>query len=356
MKQFDYSALQSPVSFADARPDMSATFKSMLKITVNSILISVILVMFFVSAIATYRTSPLFWAMHGGFVLALCFVGYYFLFKNAKHKVRLTRFATQNGMEIAFDNKNPMLEGLYFQVGDDRVLTAELKSPQEGITIGQYKYNVSSGNSKTTKTVGFAKFTLTRKLPHIVLDNQHNNFWKMSNLPAYFSSNQKLSLEGDFDSHFTLYAPKEYERDALYIFTPDVMANFIDNGYAFDAEIVDDCLYMYTDKNSDLTNEKYFKTVYAAIRSLGHKIEQQSDYYKDDRVASRAENVVAHQGRRLKPGLSALAIIVIVFFIPFQVVQFSQGAIQLNSIAMIPIVLVTIIASFIAWRKYSKNN
>ena len=35
---------------------------------------------------------------------------------------------------------------------------------------------------------------------------------------------QVLSLEGDFDRYFTLYCPKEYERDALYVFTPDLMA------------------------------------------------------------------------------------------------------------------------------------
>jgi hypothetical protein len=40
---------------------------------------------------------------------------------------------------------------------------------------------------------------------------------------------RRLSLEGDFDRHFTLYAPPDAEREALYVITPDLMALLIDH-------------------------------------------------------------------------------------------------------------------------------
>ena len=40
---------------------------------------------------------------------------------------------------------------------------------------------------------------------------------------------QRLRLEGDWDRHFALYVPNDYERDALYVITPDLMALLIDN-------------------------------------------------------------------------------------------------------------------------------
>ncbi|MEO7546479.1 MAG: hypothetical protein ABIT21_09370 [Terrimesophilobacter sp.] len=76
-------------------------------------------------------------------------------------------------------------------------------------------------------------------VPNMILDAKSNNFlW--TNLPQNFSRNQVLSLEGDFDKHFTLYCPKEYEHDALYVFTPDLMTRLIDHAAGYDVELVDD--------------------------------------------------------------------------------------------------------------------
>ena len=51
---------------------------------------------------------------------------------------------------------------------------------------------------------------------------------------------QKLTLGGEFDDKFTLYAPSDYGRDAFQIFAPDLMALFIDRLGTFDVEIIDD--------------------------------------------------------------------------------------------------------------------
>ena len=46
------------------------------------------------------------------------------------------------------------------------------------------------------------------------------------------------TLEGDFDRHFTLYAPDGYGRDALYLLTPDLMSRLIDSARAFDVSLL----------------------------------------------------------------------------------------------------------------------
>lgn len=59
----------------------------------------------------------------------------------------------------------------------------------------------------------------------------------LTGVAGLFARDQVLSLEGDFDRYFTPYCPKQYERDALSVFTPDLMALCIDEAAPFDIEI-----------------------------------------------------------------------------------------------------------------------
>ena len=97
------------------------------------------------------------------------------------------------------------------------------------VEFANYRYTTGSGKNKTTHTWGYVAVKLDVPLPHIVLDAKGNNGIFGSNLPATFDKDQRLSLEGDFDEYFSLYCPQGYEPDALYLFTPDIMARFIDN-------------------------------------------------------------------------------------------------------------------------------
>jgi hypothetical protein len=128
------------------------------------------------------------------------------------------------------------------------------------------------------------------------------------------NKDQTLSLEGDFNEHFTLYAPKEYERDALYIFTPDLMALLIDNVSKFDVEVIDDQLFVYGSEFR-LVDENVWRRIFAIITNVGQKTISQTDYYADERVGDRSVDVVAEPGRRLRQGLSWQVIVFAVLFI-----------------------------------------
>lgn len=226
-----------------------------------------------------------------GVVLAIILLSEY----GYKKAVRLWYFALANQFSYRHLLVNPTYTGMIFQQGYGRIASNIVYAP----------------GSDTV-----ASFEMDRQLPHMVLDSRSNNvriFGKdiTSNLPEVFSRDQILSLEGDFNKYFTLYAPKEYERDALYIFTPDLMALLMDQSSQFDAEIIDNNVYFYRKYTIDRTNSNIMYQLLTIVNTVGMKMYRQTDYYADERVADRAQNTVAQGGRRLKRSVNWFAVIII---------------------------------------------
>lgn len=153
----------------------------------------------------------------------------------------------------------------------------------------------------------------------MVLDARKNNLFggTHSSLPTTLTKDQIMRLEGDFNDHFTLYAPKGYERDAMYVFTPDVMAALIDFGADYDIEVVDDSLIFYKKGTQNLTKEKVLAEALEVIRKVSAEILDQGDYYADDRVGDRQANIISEPGRRLQSRWSILTILLILFFVAY---------------------------------------
>ncbi|HEU4849202.1 MAG TPA: hypothetical protein VFS93_02195, partial [Terrimesophilobacter sp.] len=226
-----------------------------------------------------------------------------------------------------------------FAIGSGRTVT-EMLSRADGPTvdIGDLRYTTGSGKNRTTHEWGFVAIRLDRMMPQMILDAKSNNFLG-TNLPVSFSRNQVLSLEGDFDRYFTLYCPREYERDALYVFTPDLMARLVDEAALFDVEIVDDWMFLYSASPFDLADATTLARIFRIVDTVGAKTLDRTERYADSKVVSGAvaaasgaplgarmsANVVAPGGRRLRRGLSVgtvavfigVAIYAIVSFLPF---------------------------------------
>ena len=235
---------------------------------------------------------------------------------------RMDKFATANGMLFSPNDPNPAYPGTIFQIGDSRQAVDHVRSvSSEGqsrfIDFGNYRYSTGSGKNRTTRTWGFLAFHLDRKLPHMVLDAKSNNGFFGTNLPASFDKSQILSLEGDFDRYFTLYCPQQYERDALYIFTPDLMALLIDEASPFDVEIVDDWMFVYATIPFQTGDANMYARLFRIVETVGAKTLTQSDRYVDERVGDFAANIVAPQGTRLKRRVSVGAIIIGVIVVGF---------------------------------------
>lgn len=235
--------------------------------------------------------------------------------------IKLFNFAESNGFTYRQTTSNPPYEGMIFGVGDNRRAYDQLSCQSSNcfFEIANYTYTKGSGDDQERFYYGYIIIKLERNMPHMVLDSNKNNakFFgiNLSNLPIAFDKNQKLSLEGDFNEHFTLYAPKEYERDALYVFTPNLMALFIDESGYYDAEIIEDGLFIYSNNTFNLLDEKVLQRIFKIINTVGAKLISQTDRYADERTGDRSIDVVAKPGQRLKKQLPWIMIIFGVLFI-----------------------------------------
>ncbi|MBH1956561.1 hypothetical protein I8H84_03180 [Candidatus Saccharibacteria bacterium] len=239
--------------------------------------------------------------------------------RSAREQVRLKSFAEANNFTY-LDATNSTLDsynGVMMNEGYSRTLHVGMRS--NGAIrheLANCSYVTGSGKNSKTRRYGFIRIKLPRRLPHMVLDATANNtFGRFSNLPVTFRDSQKLSLEGDFDKYFTLYAPAEYKADALYVFTPDVMQLFIERIHTFDAEIIDDDLYLYSPRLFELDSPASLQALLDLVDSIYPKLYNQSSYYADSKVGERAVNDIAPQGERLKSRISYIVIAIIVFFV-----------------------------------------
>lgn len=178
---------------------------------------------------------------------------------------------------------------------------------------------VSVSTPERSMRIGYLAMTLPRRLPHLLLDATGNGRERRQRP----TRDQRLSLEGDFDRHFHLYAPRGYERDALYVFTPDLMALLIDETGDLDVEVRDDRLIVLRPGGFDLADPATWQR-FARIRAtVGQKAWSQTDLYADERAApasltldgssdandeagTDATNTVAREGRRLRRRIPAM--------------------------------------------------
>jgi hypothetical protein len=158
-------------------------------------------------------------------------------------------------------------------------------------------------------TLGYMAIQLQAGLPQYVLDAKSNDTNTLSSIIMPIAGGQTISLEGDFDTYFTLYGPKGYETDARYVFTPDLMGLLIDETGDFDVEIVEDKLFVYARSGFDLSSPVVWQRL-ARIRDVvGSKTLRQTGRYRDARPDSA-------EARRLRLGFfgsrSKIGIILIV--------------------------------------------
>ncbi|GAA4773661.1 hypothetical protein [Microbacterium gilvum] len=199
---------------------------------------------------------------------------------------RLDRFARANGMAYIPTHADPPLPGMVFGIGGSRRSDDIVRgTTPRFVEFGNYQYTTGSGKNRSTHRWGYVAIRLDAPLPHIVLDALGNNTVFGSNLPVGFRTDQRLSLEGDFDEHFALYCPEGYEADALYLFTPDVMARFLDNVGRLDVEIVDDWMFLYTRRQVSTLDPATWQWMFSVVGALIGKLDQWGRW-RDERLAA----------------------------------------------------------------------
>ncbi len=310
MQRFDYSTLVGPVSLSDrlkAQPKSEA---------VGSIVVAVVLLVF--AVVLSVGRTPSVVLLWLGFATIFLIVIAANTYASYGRIVRLQRFSEANGLTFRSNVDYDGRPGLIFNQGHSKKFLGILSAGQgNSWEIGNYRYVTGSGKNRSTHDYGFVRIQLPRRLPNMLLDAKQNNFlgsW-MSNLPSSLAGGQKLSLEGDFDKYFTLYAPAEYKRDALYVFTPDVMQALIDSVHDYDCEVIDDSFYVYSSNRLKIDSQQQLEEIIAVIDKLKPELIDQTDYYADERVADRSLNVVAQSGARLKTSTPKWVIVVVLIWL-----------------------------------------
>ncbi len=243
-------------------------------------------------------------------------------------RYRFARFVQANGFVNEGRELDRKLPGILFTVGRSRVASPVLRR-EDGRFVEFSNYRYARARSDRYRW-GYVAIKLNALLPNIVLDARGNNgLWGQSNLPVVLRPEQRQSLGAEFDEHFTLYCPAGYERDALYLFTPDIMARFIDNAAQVDVEIVDDWLFLYAKRPLVTTDPATWMWLMTTVDALNQKLDQW-ERWRDDKLpeTSSAEPLpplvtpppaIAAGGRRLRQkrellkGLLALFALVAVF-------------------------------------------
>ncbi|MGI6879013.1 hypothetical protein [Microbacterium sp. gxy059] len=205
---------------------------------------------------------------------------------------RLAAFAEANGMR--YDERPGLTSyveqapGMIFDRRFTHPVTSHTLSAPAPRRVEFGIRNYEESQSERQRSWGYIAVQLDAPLPHIVLDATANNRMGRSNLPLVFPDARALSLEGEFGRHFRLLCPPGYEPDAYYLFTPDVMARFVDTAARLDVEIIDDWLFFYFDGRRAMpVDPDQWAWMFSIVAAMLEKIGQWARW-RDERLAGGA--------------------------------------------------------------------
>jgi hypothetical protein len=188
--------------------------------------------------------------------------------------------------------------------------------------LGDFHWRADHGGGRrgiADYVVGYAAVRLPRTLPRILLKSRAPGGSTLTGDPQ-----QVLPLEGDWGRHFTLYCPSGYERDALQIMTPDVMASMIDGAGEWSAETEGAWLLFTTSRPFLRANADDYERAFRLVE-VARQFHEQAEHYSDARVGDRSLDVISEGGTRLRGGrnwpviaaaIAPFALVALVLLIP----------------------------------------
>jgi hypothetical protein len=214
---------------------------------------------------------------------------------------RLSRFAWENGFTYSPESAKPTYKGALFYNLPAIVYNHIVSNTGRFFDIGNVRYGSPGADNAVTEVShrGFLAVHIGGALPHIILDAKAND-GRTGGIGMQFSDQPTLRLEGNFNEHFTLYCPPGYERDALYILTPDLMALLLDESLAFDVELVGDWMFVYAMKPFDFMDVATYQRLFRIVETVGERAARRSTWYRDDQYSSPEAAAAKPRGSRMK--------------------------------------------------------
>lgn len=174
-----------------------------------------------------------------------------------------------------------------------------------------------NGTNTFLKPFSFVTIGLPASVPHIVVTNKRSSVLSWAGLAV--ARGVKLGGSTEFDEVFTLHCPADYQRDALYIFTPDLLAALLDYAPGCELELIDDTAFLYFTTEPKLWRPDVADALLVVTDMLRTKLARQTLRYRDDRAPALSQSV-SLGGLRLSAKQSGRAkLVILVAWIPFTV-------------------------------------
>lgn len=177
-------------------------------------------------------------------------------------------FAQQNSMLYLESSKpnykkhfQPAVAKLGFFERNEQIVKGELG----GLPFEMYAHTFRQLFARRygRKVIQVYSVKLPKELPHIFMRNRQAGSKHLSSLPRHFDDDQRVSLEGNFDTFFTVYTHRRTITEALSLLSPNVMEALVRSNTKFDIEIIGTRLYLYSDNYLTTAHE-----LDEALRSL----------------------------------------------------------------------------------------
>lgn len=295
-----YEPLASDVSLPEILNFCDKMPTNYYKLIAKRVLMSYFVPVFASATLITYILKGLQSAIFAslGYFLLIIFIEFFFITQSAKTSMRLKRFASKNGYLYKYFTENGWGGGLLFESGDTQNLQDKLSGAYKNklFWLGNYSYATGFMKSREVYHTGVMSVKMPKHLPNVLIDTKKQVFGNLWG--ASYRGNQQFELEGDFNKYFTVYAPANYERDALYFLTPELMAKLIDIGQDYSLETIDDELKFYKKGKKFIFTESEIRNIFKIIDLLGGEFKDNAHQYQDERSA--AYNIVGETGKKLK--------------------------------------------------------
>jgi hypothetical protein len=169
-------------------------------------------------------------------VLPLVYLGTTFAYSEQRDKA-IEKFVKSNGFLPLNDMRStaelPQVlvgSGITCSVNDGFSVPLGTGSQQDFLDVFECMGTDGTKNRNPDRYT-VAAFQSANELPHIFLDAKENG------ISHSYTDQQKISLEGNFNQYFDLFAPGMANIEARQILTPQVMQMLIDSGANYDIEI-----------------------------------------------------------------------------------------------------------------------
>ncbi len=158
----------------------------------------------------------------------------------------LQQFATANGYTFAQTGAVDETYGTIFRLPGVQQVSDVVSGTYGGNDLRLFLYElvVEHGRDQRRYANTVIELDLHGSLPNLLMANKHQSMAELD-LAQAFSVTNKITLEGDFNQYFELYAPAGNELEALQIFSPDTMAIMEDGSRHYTVEFAANRIYIY---------------------------------------------------------------------------------------------------------------